>query len=69
MNPKREIRNDPYERFRRSGYVCWSELTDEAKQRLLTAGHPSNRPSAEVIESDQCRFRPDGSGWIAGFAL
>ena len=66
---ERKRRADPFERFRRSGFVRWSELSEEAKHRLLTDGHPSNCPTDENIAADECRYRPDGSGWIAGFAF
>lgn len=47
--------------------VRWEELSEAAKQRLLTSGHPSNRPTAEDIASGRPIFRATGGGWICGY--
>ena len=69
---------DSFERFRKSGYVRWSELSPNDQQSLLTTGHPSNRPPQEVIDQNESRFRPGkvdrrgrwkDAGWIIGFAF
>lgn len=47
-------------------FVRWDQLSDFAKNRLLTSGHPSNRPTKRDIRSGRRIFRCDGSGWLIG---
>lgn len=48
-----------------SAWVRWEDLSDEARQRLLSQGHPSNYPTARHIKSGQPIFRIDGNGYKA----
>lgn len=50
-------------------YVKWSELMEQAKQRLLTAGHESNRPTEKDQQREGNAFAEDGSGWCDYYAL
>ena len=50
-------------------YVRWDELSDLAKRRLLSGGHPSNRPKPEDQRASHNRFAEDGSAWMDAYLL
>lgn len=50
-------------------YVKWDELSNEAKQRLLTEGDQSCRPTIRDQRREANRFAADGSSWQDSYAL